>query len=360
MGFMTGVTASSSVLEASRRQVLDLAMDLNCLTWIVSLDLAKLRRLRVDLVVVTPLELGALIGAGIQIELASDTLIFRRPYRYSEMKRDLIRSKTLDLLKTGLVELLHGVQQAKVEAIARITLPTDVSRVCAFMGLANYYRRYVKGFSAIAKPLNQLLKSDQEWQWGDEQERAFVELKARLMAATILRCYLFGTQFTLVTDHQPLKWLMESDKLTGKLARWALILQEYDFQVVHRPGIANLESDVREGVASPPRAGSPTPLEVLAGHGVKAAVEEAARPSARESPRIFVTTEILETKDDTPSKEEEVQSVRGTPTGVLCEQVVPLLRYLDRKATKYGDPRQCGFYVELVRNWTRIKVATNP
>jgi hypothetical protein len=38
------------------------------------------------------------------------------------------------------------------------------------------------------------------------------------------RCYLFGTQFTLVTDHQLFKWLMESDKLMGKLARWVLIL----------------------------------------------------------------------------------------------------------------------------------------
>ncbi|CAM6111296.1 unnamed protein product [Calypogeia fissa] len=57
------------------------------------------------------------------------------------------------------------------------------------------------------------------------------------------RCYLFGTPFTLVTDHQPLKWLMESSKLTGKLARWALILQEYDFQVVHRARIANLDAD---------------------------------------------------------------------------------------------------------------------
>jgi len=61
-----------------------------------------------------------------------------------------------------------GVQQAKVEAIAHIPRPTDVSRVRAFMGLMNYYRRYVKGFSAMAKPLNMLLKLDQEWQWGDE------------------------------------------------------------------------------------------------------------------------------------------------------------------------------------------------
>ncbi len=50
-----------------------------------------------------------------------------------------------------------------MEAIARIMRPTNVSRVCAFMELANYYRKYVKGFSAMAKPLNMLLKLDQEW-----------------------------------------------------------------------------------------------------------------------------------------------------------------------------------------------------
>jgi putative transposase len=61
-----------------------------------------------------------------------------------------------------------GVQQAKVEAIARILHSTNVNRVHAFMGLTNYYRMYVKGFSAMAKPLNLLLKLDQEWQWGDE------------------------------------------------------------------------------------------------------------------------------------------------------------------------------------------------
>jgi hypothetical protein len=49
-----------------------------------------------------------------------------------------------------------GVQQTKVEAIARILHPIDVNRVRAFMGLANYYYKYVKGFSAMAKPLNML------------------------------------------------------------------------------------------------------------------------------------------------------------------------------------------------------------
>jgi len=53
-------------------------------------------------------ELGALIGPSIRIELASDRSIFYRPYRYSDMERDLIRSRTLDLLEAGLVELSHG------------------------------------------------------------------------------------------------------------------------------------------------------------------------------------------------------------------------------------------------------------
>jgi hypothetical protein len=69
------------------------------------------------------------------------------------------------------------------------------------------------------------------------------ECLATVWAVAHFRCYLFGTQFTLVTDHQPLKWLMQSDKLIGKLARWALILHEYDFQVVHKPGVTNLDAD---------------------------------------------------------------------------------------------------------------------
>jgi hypothetical protein len=56
-------------------------------------------------------------------------------------------------------------------------------------------------------------------------------------------CYLYSNKFLLVTDHQPLKSLMESDKLTRKLARWALMLMEYDFKVVHRAGLVNMDAD---------------------------------------------------------------------------------------------------------------------
>ncbi|OAE20187.1 hypothetical protein AXG93_3802s1000 [Marchantia polymorpha subsp. ruderalis] len=84
----------------------------------------------------------------------------------------------------------------------------------------------------------------------------------------------------------------------------------------------------------------------------------------------ILATEILNSEDDeeggstesasgAESSEEEEQSVAGTPTAALCEQVVPLLRYLDRKVEKYADPRQPGSYVELVKRRTRTKVHTS-
>ena len=50
------------------------------------------------------------------------------------------------------------------------------------------------------------------------------EALAAMWAIAHIWPYLYGECFTLVTDHQPLRWLMHSDKLTGKLAKWALLL----------------------------------------------------------------------------------------------------------------------------------------
>ncbi len=47
-------------------------------------------------------------------------------------------------------------------------------------------------------------------------------------------CYFCSSPFTLVTNHQPLKFLMESNQLTKKLAMWELILHECEFDIIHR------------------------------------------------------------------------------------------------------------------------------
>jgi hypothetical protein len=57
------------------------------------------------------------------------------------------------------------------------------------------------------------------------------------------RCYLYGSPFALVTNHQLLKFLMESNQLTRKLVKWALIFQEYDFDIVHKVGRDNWDAN---------------------------------------------------------------------------------------------------------------------
>ncbi|OAE23805.1 hypothetical protein AXG93_1151s1000 [Marchantia polymorpha subsp. ruderalis] len=131
-------------------------------------------------------------------------------------------------------------------------------------------------------------------------------------------------------------------------------------EVAEVPAATTPSRSEAQAEAEAQAVGSPTALDILAGSGVAIAEEAAEQHSSRESPRASMATEILETEDETSSEAQEADSMRGTPTGILCEQIVPLLRYLDRKAVKYGNPRKPQSYVELVKNRTKTKVATNP
>ena len=57
------------------------------------------------------------------------------------------------------------------------------------MGLANVYRRFVKGFAAIAKPMTDLTKKDRDFTWSNEEEAAFQKLKEALTSAPILQVF---------------------------------------------------------------------------------------------------------------------------------------------------------------------------
>ena len=83
------------------------------------------------------------------------------------------------------------------------------------------------------------------------------ECLAVVWATRHFRQYLFGNSFHLVTDHEPLKWIMTTEKLTRKLARWSLLLQEYDFTVEHRKGVDNTNADCFSRYPLPSDAGAP-------------------------------------------------------------------------------------------------------
>lgn len=80
---------------------------------------------------------------------------------------------------------------------------------------------------------------------GIEQEYSSAEGKALAVVKSIqhFRPYLYGKKFLLQTDHAALKWLMTTTKLTGKLARWALELQSYDFEILYKKGVNNGNAD---------------------------------------------------------------------------------------------------------------------
>jgi transposase InsO family protein/predicted aspartyl protease len=69
------------------------------------------------------------------------------------------------------------------------------------------------------------------------------EALAAVWAVLYFRPYLYGRRFTLVTDHKALKWLFNFRDPTGRVARWAVKLQAYDFDIVHRSGSAHCDAD---------------------------------------------------------------------------------------------------------------------
>ena len=96
----------------------------------------------------------------------------------------------------------RGVEpsQEKVKAVATWPQPTTVRDVRAFLGLASFYRRFIKNFSRIAKPLTELTKEKSSLQWGEDEERAFLKLKMALVHAPILKLPDFSRPFVVTTD----------------------------------------------------------------------------------------------------------------------------------------------------------------
>nr|GFC16697.1 putative reverse transcriptase domain-containing protein [Tanacetum cinerariifolium] len=78
------------------------------------------------------------------------------------------------------------VDPAKIESIKDWVSPKKPTEIHQFLGLAGYYRRFIEGFSKIAKPMTKLTQKKIKFEWGDKQEAAFQPLKQKLCSAPIL------------------------------------------------------------------------------------------------------------------------------------------------------------------------------
>ena len=87
-----------------------------------------------------------------------------------------------------------------LDSIRDIKPPTTVSQVRSFLGLVGYYRRFIKGFSNIATPLNRLLEKNKPFDWTDECMAAYERLKALLLQRPVVAYPDFSIPFRLYTD----------------------------------------------------------------------------------------------------------------------------------------------------------------
>jgi len=216
-------------------------------------------------------------------------------------KCEFLRKETVYL---GHIISENGISPdpSKLEAIKDFPEPKRIKDIQSFIGLAGYYRKFIKNFSKIAKPLTKLTKKTEKFMWTAEQQSAFEELKERLMTAPVLRYPDFTQEFIVTTDasayaigavlsqgkvgdDRPIayasrvltraeqnysttekellaivwavkhfrpyiygtKFKVVTDHkplISGSgLIRWRLKLEEYDYEIIHKAGRANANAD---------------------------------------------------------------------------------------------------------------------
>ncbi|MCH81106.1 RNA-directed DNA polymerase (Reverse transcriptase), partial [Trifolium medium] len=192
----------------------------------------------------------------------------------------------------------------KVISVVQWPQPRNVKGVRGFLGLTGYYRKFIKDYGKIAKPLTELTKKD-SFKWNEQAQLAFEKLKDRLTTAPVLalpdfsksfliecdasgtglgailmqdkkpiayfskalgmrnlakstyekelmavvlaiqhwRPYLLGRKFVVSTDHKSLKQLMQQKIVTAEQQNWAAKLMGYDFDIVYKQGKLNKGAD---------------------------------------------------------------------------------------------------------------------
>jgi hypothetical protein len=197
------------------------------------------------------------------------------------------------------------VDPAKVKEIMEWRVPTTVTEIQSFLGLAGYYQRFIEGFSKIAKPMTSLLEKGREFKWDEKCQDNFDQLKKRLMSPPVLvmpdlqkgfdiycdacgqglgcvlmqeghviayvsrqlrkhelnypthdlelaavvhalkiwRHYIMGTKCQVYTDHKSLKYIFTQKDLNLRQRRWLELIKDYDWEIHYHPGKPNLVAD---------------------------------------------------------------------------------------------------------------------
>jgi ribonuclease HI len=198
-----------------------------------------------------------------------------------------------------------AVDPKKVADILNWKALKDVRGIKSFIGMAGYYRRFIEGFSKIARPMTVLLAKKVEFKWTQKCQEAFEELKDRLTTTPVLvlpdvhkpfsvycdasytglgcvlmqqgrvvayssrqlkihernypthdlelaavvhalktwRHYLYGQKCDIYTDHKSLKYIFTQSELNMRQRRWLELIKDYELEIHYHPGKANVVAD---------------------------------------------------------------------------------------------------------------------
>ncbi|GKB80412.1 putative reverse transcriptase domain-containing protein [Tanacetum coccineum] len=145
------------------------------------------------------------------------------------------------------------VDPSKIESIKYWASPKSPTEIRQFLGLAGYYRRFIEGFSKIAKPMTKLTQKKVNFEWGDKQETAFQLLKQKLCSAPILALPEGSEDFIVYCDAS-IKGLgivlMQREKVIAYASRQLEIHEknytthDLELRAIHYyPGKANVVDD---------------------------------------------------------------------------------------------------------------------
>ena len=129
---------------------------------------------------------------GTETEEGHDKLVMEVIKRLEEndlyVKLEKCKWKVREVEFLGVVIGPEGIkmEKGKVKGVLEWPTPKYVKDVQKFLGLANYYRWFIKGFATVARPLHDLVKKDKKWEWMEKQEEVFKELKERFTKEPVL------------------------------------------------------------------------------------------------------------------------------------------------------------------------------
>nr|GEY55526.1 DNA-directed DNA polymerase [Tanacetum cinerariifolium] len=165
--------------------------------------------------------------------------------RCEDTKLALNWEKSHFMVKEGIV-LLHKiskkgieVDKAKIEVILKLPHPTTVKVIRSFLGHAGFYRRFIKDFLKISRPMTHLLEKNSPFIFSNECIQAFRTLKAKLTEAPILIAPNWDQPFELMCD--------ASDYAVGAV----LGQREFDFKVIDTKGAENYAADHHSRLENP-------------------------------------------------------------------------------------------------------------